>query len=286
MSEWNLETWRLLTSATLLMALLGWETIRPYYPFFVQSRWRRCLHAGRNLFLGAINAALNLGVCAGIWWVIGQWAEGNGWGILYGMGFSGWGRVLAACLLLDCWMYFWHRLNHQSQFLWRFHAVHHSDQTMDVTTASRFHIGELLLSCLFRIPVVVAFGITVFELALFEGALFLMTLFHHANIGVSPNGDRVLRTVVVTPLMHKVHHSRVQAEADSNYAAFSSIWDRLFSTYRTPSNPERLRLGLPNRQGENAETLSALLWLPFRGWSADPSGPPTKRKTDSTPFTD
>ena len=129
-------------------------------------------------------------------------------------------------------MYAWHRINHRVPFLWRFHRVHHSDAQMDVTTASRFHTGEIALSSLLRIPLILALGVTAWQLVLYETMMFGVVQFHYANIALPPRAESVVSRVIVTPTMHKVHHSRWQPETDSNYSAMLSVWDRLFGSFR------------------------------------------------------
>ena len=146
------------------------------------------------------------------------------------------GLAQRALLVLDAFTYFWHRANHRLPFLWRFHRVHHADAKMDVTTASRFHIGEIAMSSVLRMPLLFLTGIRLWELGIFEAAMLLVVQFHHANIGVGARLDRWLRLFIVTPAMHKVHHSRVSVETNSNYSSLLSVWDRVFGTYRVTPN--------------------------------------------------
>ncbi|MFA6963083.1 MAG: sterol desaturase family protein, partial [Opitutaceae bacterium] len=136
------------------------------------------------------------------------------------------------------------RLNHVWPFLWRFHRLHHADREMNVTTANRFHIGEIVLSSLLRVPLLALLGVRLEELALYETALFAVVQFHHANIGLPEWLDRALRCVIVTPYLHKVHHSVVRAEADSNFSSLFSWWDRLFRTFRLSRDPRRIVFGV------------------------------------------
>jgi sterol desaturase/sphingolipid hydroxylase (fatty acid hydroxylase superfamily) len=146
--------------------------------------------------------------------------------------------------LLDAWTYGWHWLNHRVPFFWRFHRWHHADRAMDVTTASRFHTGEIVLSSVFRVPVLALIGCSLGELALYELLLFAVVQFHHANIALPDRLDRGLRLVIVTPALHKVHHSVVRAESDSNYSSLFSWWDRVFRTLRLVREPRRIVFGV------------------------------------------
>ncbi|MGB3541654.1 sterol desaturase family protein, partial [Rubrivirga sp.] len=173
-----------------------------------------------------------------------------------------WVRIVAAFLLIDVWMYAWHRLNHRVPFLWRLHRVHHSDAQMDVTTASRFHTGEIVLSSILRIGVIAALGVSAWELVLYETAMFAVVQFHHSNLGVSPGLDRALRAVIATPAMHKVHHSRWQPETDSNYGSLFSWWDRLFNSFRMRVDVSTIRLGLDGFDTPEHESLRGLVAMP------------------------
>ncbi len=220
---------------TVLVLLLFWETAHPFIIQFTRDRrgWRqRGWHAAMNLGLGLGNGLLNTVVILGLWAGAVVWAERAGFGLLHSVPLPAEARWLAALLLLDLWTYLWHRLNHRVPLLWRFHRLHHADRTMDVTTASRFHTVEIALSSLLRAPVLALLGARLDELALYEILLFAVVQFHHANIALPGWLDRALRRVIVTPALHKVHHSVRRVEADSNYGSLFSWWDRWFGTWR------------------------------------------------------
>ena len=226
-----------------LVALLAWETAQPFFPLFRRTS-DRARHAVRNLALGALNAALVALLFAGLWLAVTQWAAAHRFGLLNFLDLAPGLRAALAVLLLDAWSYLWHWLNHRVPFFWRFHRWHHADRAMDVTTASRFHTGEIVLSSVLRIPVLALIGCGIEELALYELLLFAVVQFHHANIALPGRLDRVLRLFVVTPSLHKVHHSVVRAESDSNYASLFSWWDRVFRTRRIVREPWRIVFGL------------------------------------------
>ena len=248
-------------AVALLALLLLAESAHPFFDFFRQRPSERGRHALRNLALGLGNGALVAVVFAGLWVGAAEWTAARGWGLLNLAPLPPWAHAAGAVLLLDLWTYAWHRANHAVPFLWRFHRVHHADARMDVTTASRFHTGEIVLSSLLRIPVLVIVGATAWELVLYETLMFAVVQFHHANVGVGPRLDRALRAVVPTPAMHKVHHSRWQRETDSNYGALFSWWDRLFGSFRLRQRPEEIELGLNQFPGE--ETVGSLLRMPL-----------------------
>ena len=255
---------RLAASVALLVALLAWESFAPFFQFFTGMAGERARHAWRNLVLGLLNVVLNASVFVGLWWTAAAWAEAHRFGLLHWLAWPAWARLIGAFLLLDGWMYAWHRLNHRLPFLWRFHRVHHSDQKMDVTTANRFHLGEITLSGLLRVPVIALTGVQLWELALYETAMFSVVQLHHANISVSVPVDRVLRLFIVTPFLHKVHHSHWQPETDSNYSSLFSFWDRLFQSFRLHPAPHSLRLGLDELSAPEHQTLRGLLTTPVR----------------------
>ena len=221
---------RTVSMLVVLALLLFWESAHPFFEYFRTARAERGRHLLRNLLLGGLNAVVVSIGYDGLGGLTSIWAAENGIGLLHWLegsrGLPAWSHAVGAVLLLDLWMYLWHRINHSIPFLWRFHRIHHNDPKMDVTTANRFHTGEIVLSSLFRIPVIALLGVHLWELVLYEGLMFAVVQFHHANVGLPERLDRVLRAVVVTPTMHKVHHSRWRPETDSNYSALLSVWDR------------------------------------------------------------
>jgi sterol desaturase/sphingolipid hydroxylase (fatty acid hydroxylase superfamily) len=154
--------------------------------------------------------------------------------------------------------------NHRIGFLWRFHRAHHADIEMDTTTALRFHPGELVLSTFIRLPVVILLGMSFAHLVLFELVLNLSTLFHHSNLAVPERWDRMLRTVVVTPNMHRVHHSVELNETNSNFTSLLSVWDRLFRTFRKREDTRSIMIGLPRFREEKWQRLWGFLITPVQ----------------------
>jgi sterol desaturase/sphingolipid hydroxylase (fatty acid hydroxylase superfamily) len=173
-------------------------------------------------------------------------------------------RMIVVFLLFDVWMYYWHMANHRFSFFWLFHRTHHSDIEMDTTTALRFHPGELILSTFIRLPVLVLVGMSFGELALFEVMLNISTLFHHSNLALPERWDRLLRVLIVTPNMHRVHHSIVLAETNSNYTSILSLWDRLGGTFRMREDTRTITLGLESFREEKYQRLWGFLITPFK----------------------
>ncbi len=248
-----------------LIVLYILESMQPFFSFYRERN--RSRHAVRNLVLGAFNAGVVALVFVGLWFAAATWAEQQGFGLMNWLGSNfnipGWARMIAAMLLFDLWTYLWHRMNHVVPFFWRFHRVHHSDRTMDVTTAGRFHIGEIALSSLLRIPLILLLGLRLEELLIYETAMFAIVQFHHANIALPEPVDRFLRIFIVTPAMHKVHHSDWQPETDSNFSSMLSIWDRLGRSFRLRKELSEIQFGLEEIQGDAEETIPGMLKTPF-----------------------
>ncbi|HEY3099127.1 MAG TPA: sterol desaturase family protein [Methylomirabilota bacterium] len=173
-------------------------------------------------------------------------AERGGFGVLHWLALPTAIAWLAGLLLLDYTMYLWHRLNHGLPLLWRFHLVHHTDLDLDVSTALRFHAGELLLSCGWRAAQLAVIGPPVALVVVFEVLFETATAFHHSNWRLPPGLDRALASFVVTPRMHGIHHSTLETETNSNWSVMLSWWDRLHRTLRLErSGAPALVIGLP-----------------------------------------
>lgn len=251
-----------------LLLLFLWESLHPFYAHFHGSFKDRGKHAVRNLVMGALNSTLVAIVFVGLWFAASVWADEYRFGFLHQLqdwsGMPGWVHALGAVLLFDVWSYIWHRMNHEIPFFWRFHRVHHSDPTMDVTTANRFHIGEIFFSSLFRILLIALLGIYLWELVLYETLMFAVVQFHHSDIDIPADMDQALRTLIVSPNMHRVHHSRWRPETDSNYSSLFSFWDRMARTFRLNPNPKNIELGLDEFDKEEDQKVSGMLKTPLK----------------------
>lgn len=246
-----------------LLVLFAWESAAPFYNFFRSRLTDRLRHDGINLFLGIINAVFNATAAVALWYWTCTWAANNGIGILNWLDLPAVGEWLTAILLLDLWMYWWHRICHEVPCLWRFHRVHHSDPNMDVSTSYRFHLGEMMASAMARVPVIALVGLKLEHIALFELVMFVSVLLQHANISLSPTLDRLLRSVLVTPFMHKVHHSNEMIETNSNYCSLFSWCDRIFGTYRGKEDYHAIEFGLREFTEAKDQRLGALITNPL-----------------------
>jgi sterol desaturase/sphingolipid hydroxylase (fatty acid hydroxylase superfamily) len=242
----------------LLAVFWCWETWRPFFG----HREGRLGHAGHNLAIALFNTLI-LGLAFGfITATAAAWAEQNHFGLLNSLDLAGPIRFAVALVLLDGWMYIWHRANHSIPLLWRFHRMHHSDRQMDVTTATRFHLGEHVGSALLRLGLIPLLGLEVWNLVVYDTLVIAITQFHHANISMG-RWDRWLRLFIVTPDMHKVHHSDWREETDSNYSTVLSVWDRLAATFRMRSDPKTLVFGLDEFTDPGWQNWWGMMKTPF-----------------------
>jgi sterol desaturase/sphingolipid hydroxylase (fatty acid hydroxylase superfamily) len=199
-----------------------------------------------------------------------EWTADRQSGLLYWLPAVVGLRSAAALLMLDLWSWFWHWACHRSAFLWRFHRVHHSDPDMDVTTAFRFHPGELFCSSLARIPVIWVLGVAPSELLVYEAVLLASAQFHHSALA-GGFWDERLRSLIVTPAMHRIHHARERQLTNSNYASLLSCWDRLFGTWQPPvegtggRNDAIPSCGLDGTDSETWQSIAGMAVSPLRG---------------------
>lgn len=192
-------------------------------------------------------------------------AQAQGWGLLNQLDWPAWVEVTLAVLVLDLAIWAQHLVTHKIPALWRLHRVHHADVDIDVTTAIRFHPVEIALSMLLKIALVYLLGPSALAVVLFEVLLNGTAMFNHANIRLPLWLDAALRRVLVTPDMHRVHHSIHRQEHDSNYGFALSIWDRAFGTYiaQPAAGHDAMEIGL-EWQDDRPTQLGWSMWLPFK----------------------
>ena len=172
-------------------------------------------------------------------------------------------RDIAAFLLMDLSFYYWHLLNHRVPLLWRFHNVHHVDPDLDVSTALRFHFGELAFSAVFRLVQIVAIGVSTWTYLAYELVFQANTLFHHSNVRLPIRLERALNKVLVTPRMHGIHHSDVRDETNSNYGVVFPWWDRLHRTLGLDVPQAAITIGVPGYSRAEDNRLWELVRMPF-----------------------
>jgi sterol desaturase/sphingolipid hydroxylase (fatty acid hydroxylase superfamily) len=194
------------------------------------------------------------------------WATERGWGLFNVVDLPFWLEALIAFVALDLLIWTQHLITHKIPILWRFHRVHHADHDLDASSGFRFHPLEIVFSIFVKAIFVVALGPAAIVVVVFEAAVNASAVFNHANLKLPLGLDRILRPLIVTPDMHRVHHSDIRRETDSNYGFFLSVWDRLFGVYR--DQPEKghdgMTVGLRDHQQSGPEKIGWSLLFPFR----------------------
>ena len=245
--------------AAILAVMALWEAIAPYRPKEVVRRPMRWL---TNFGLLLVSAALARFTIGAVMIATAIWAQQQGLGLNNLAGMPALLGGLITIIVLDCAIYWQHRLAHMIPILWR----HHCDVEFDVTTAVRFHPFEIVASALYKSFFVLLIGADPWAVVIYESMLSGFALFNHGNVHLPKSLDRALRLLIVTPDMHRVHHSSVMDETNSNYGNILSVWDRLFVSYtdHTRTNDHDMQIGLEEFRDRNSQSLLGVLWLPFR----------------------
>jgi sterol desaturase/sphingolipid hydroxylase (fatty acid hydroxylase superfamily) len=233
----------------------------------VQSRWKR-LFINFIVSLPAFMLLRILFIPAMVWLA----AKNETWNIGFNYLFNAPAILEAsiAFLLLDYSNYIWHIILHKLPVLWRFHLVHHTDLDLDVSTAFRFHFGEMIASVFFRGAAILLIGASPVLVLIYEIAFEAATQFHHSNTRLPFRFEKLLNYVIVTPRMHGIHHSMVRKETDSNYSIIFSFWARIHKTVRLNLQQNEIVTGVPSYADERELTIGNLLKLPFtsiRNWA-------------------
>jgi len=253
---------RLGAFATVLALLMAWEWLAPRRQPTV-GRWRRWPgNIGVVIIDSLLVRILFPTAAVGLALV----AEANGWGLFNRVAAPGWLAVLSAVILLDLIIFAQHVLFHATPWLWRLHRMHHADLDIDVTTGIRFHPVEILLSILIKLGAVAVLGAPALGVMMFEILLNATSMFNHSNIRIPVAIDRHLRRILVTPDMHRIHHSIVARETNSNFGFNLPWWDRLFGTYRAQpaAGHEAMTIGLRQFRDPAELRLDRMLLQPLR----------------------
>jgi sterol desaturase/sphingolipid hydroxylase (fatty acid hydroxylase superfamily) len=253
------ERWRPAVDSPLLVRL-GRSTA---------AAWRRLT---RNIGLFGFNALLSPLIVLPITY----WAEGFSLGLRPAF-LDGWWGLAVDILILDLWIYWWHRANHELPVLWRFHQVHHLDELLDTTSAVRFHFGEVVLSALVRAVVVIVLDIGLTAVIIFEALVLASAIFHHSDARIPAWLERPLSRVIITPSIHWVHHHAIRADTDSNYGTIFSFWDRLFQSKSATERYAEMKIGVERMRDRS---FLRLLAAPF---GRQPGAEPPKAKAEPKP---
>jgi len=263
---------RLGVFASVLVLIAIWESLAPRRTR-VASRWKRSLN---NLLLVALDALLVRVIPALSAVAAAKWAAQYHLGLLNQFAAPAWIEVMITLLALDLLIYGQHVATHRLPWLWRFHRVHHADLDLDATSGLRFHPVEILLSMGVKVVAVALLGAGMEAVMIFEVGLNAAAIFNHGNIRLPAGCDRWLRWVIVTPDMHRVHHSIRPEETHSNFGFNLPWWDWLFRTYRAQPRDahEHLTLGLPDLRNEpETVPVAVMLWMPFQSDEANLPNP-------------
>lgn len=226
---------------------------------FRYHKWR---HAGINIFFTFTTIIINFGFALLIVYS-SFWCVNHRFGILQWLHTPLWLTLMLGLPLLDLiGAYCVHLIEHKVKWMWKFHMVHHSDTHVDTTTANRHHPGESIFRAVFTILAVWVAGAPIWLVMFYQSVSVILSQFNHANIRMPHRLDRLLRTLIVTPAMHRVHHHYVRPETDSNYGNIFPFWDRLFGTY-SAAGTDQLHYGLDVLEGRKDENLREQLLLPF-----------------------
>ncbi|NIA02643.1 MAG: sterol desaturase family protein [Planctomycetia bacterium] len=248
----------------VLAIMAVWEILAPRRQLTVSKTVRWVNNLGLVFFNSFILRVLFPAAAVGVAVV----AKKQGWGLFNVYELPLYVTVIASVVIMDFVIYVQHVMVHAIPMLWRLHRVHHADPDYDVTTGARFHTLEIILSMLIKFATILLLGPPVVAVILFEIILNVTAMFNHGNVGLPPALDRVLRWVVVTPDMHRVHHSVEDDEANSNFGFSLPWWDRLFGTYRDQprGGHQGMTIGIHKyHDAKDVSWISGMLLLPFRG---------------------
>jgi len=258
----NESTSRMLFFLTVFCIMASLEYVIPKTPLFL-SKIQRWANNFTLLFLDIViirvifsTAVISMAV----------YTQENSIGLFYIFDIAFYLHCVVSIVLLDCVIYWQHRFFHTISFFWLFHKVHHSDMNYDVTTGFRFHPIELIFSMLIKISFIFILGVPVIAAIIFEILLNSLALFNHSNIKLPKRVDVILRYLIVTPDMHRIHHSVRSDELNSNFGFNISLWDRIFNSYKDKPKDtyEKMTIGLIDLQDKNKTvSLWSILKLPF-----------------------
>lgn len=253
---------RLSSACAIFLLLIGWEYLSP----------RRILCSARkhrwiiNLGLATLNMVIMRVTMGSVAYFTAITAKEQNFGLLNQFSCPDGLSIVITLLFLDFAIYVQHILAHKWSLLWRLHQVHHTDIEMDATTSVRFHPLEIMLSMVYKVFCIALIGANPAAIVIFEILLNAAATFNHSNVYIPEKWDKIIRYVLVSPDMHRIHHSVIPKETDSNYGFSISCWDRLFRTYtaESQSSQTEMAIGLPEFRDERELNFYRLLLLPFQ----------------------
>lgn len=252
---------RLISFALAFLVMAGWEFLAPYR----RLRFKRIERWPHQIALMIINAATLKLLFPFAAIAVATWAKGSEFGALNVIEIPGLLAVVIAIVLLDLALYTQHVLSHRWNWLWRIHRTHHIDTDFDLTTGLRFHPFEMALSMIYKMALIIILGLPPFAVLIFEIILSASSIFNHANIALPKPLEMALRWIIVTPGMHRIHHSTKAGEHNSNYGFFFSGWDRMFNSYteRASEDDRTMPIGLDIARASVYKRIDKMLMIPF-----------------------
>ena len=267
---------RLVAFAAVLAGMAAWEVLAPRRARTLSRRKRWPANLGVVALNTVVVRALFPTAVVGLT----LYTERHDWGLLNQYNLRAWIAVPLGVILLDLAIYLQHAMFHVIPTLWRLHRMHHADLDIDVTTGARFHPVEIALSMLIKFAVITALGIPALAVLVFEVLLNASSMFNHSNVRMPRGIEKVMRWFVVTPDMHRVHHSMERDETNSNFGFNFSIWDRLLGTYRAQprAGHAAMTIGIPDfRDPAQCNNFAGMLAIPFRSGIEQPRQPLERR---------
>jgi len=224
----------LITTVSVFIIFLLWENFAPAREYEKDSKKNSYItNGGVFIFNNAVTYVLSIGA---VYVFASKFSINPMFNFI-----PGWLAFIIGVLFLDLAIWFWHRINHRVKFLWLFHQTHHAETYLNASSALRFHIGELLLSVLFKTVLLIVTGIPLWVFVFYESLITIFAIFHHANISLGKRAESFLERIIISPRMHQAHHSDIRKEHDSNYGVLFSWWDIVFKT-KNDVAPKRIGL--------------------------------------------
>ncbi len=244
----------------VFLFLFGLERLKPAISLPLKIKDHAISRIFKNLGFWPLNMLLSLSIVLPVSAYASQWALWDRNSSILPSYINGWEMVFLDILILDLFIFWWHRTVHSIQFLWRFHEIHHLDEHLDTTSALRFHFIEIFFSIFARALVIIICAIPFYSVVIFEILVMSASFFHHSNIKFPSRFESILSKIIVTPSLHWVHHHAIRKDTDSNYGTILSVWDRLFSTKSPTKRYKGMKIGVEKMEDT---TFLRLLVRPF-----------------------